>query len=466
MRFDKPPAPEDLAALRVAVVGLAREGLAVTRMLMRDVPGADIVGIDQNDGEASAEWAKDFGLSMQICPDGTGVPDDIDVAIMSPGISPHSALYQAIAGTGAWLTSGTALFLARHHDKVIGVTGSKGKSTTSALVHHLLSAHGLDVAYGGNVGVPLWDLPEATWVVAEISSYQCRLLAHSPGLSVLTALFEEHLDWHGDFETYATDKLNLVGHDPGAVIVNGTQTTLVEEFRTRFPGLEAQFVNPESAWSVAEDGDGLVITKDGSVFISLADLTLSGEHNAWNAALALSAASRIHLLDDGVTRQALRTFEPLPHRLQPVDDPSGVMFINDSLATNPPALVACMQAFRDRQLIVLIGGHDRGVDDTVFRDEILAHPVAAVVGLPDSGPKWLESIRDWCQQAGVTVPELREAADMDEAVSLARELAKPGDVVALSPGAPSFGRYRNYEQRANDFIRAVRESAGQLGESS
>ena len=466
MRFDSPPQPGDLAGLRVAVVGLAREGLAVTRMLVRDVPDADVVGIDQNQGEASEAWAKEFGLPVHICPDGARIPDDLDVAIMSPGIPPHSALYQAIAGQGVWLTSGTALFLARHHDRVIGVTGSKGKSTTSALLHHILAAHGLDVAYGGNVGVPLWDLPEAAWVVAEISSYQCRLVAHSPALSVLTALFEEHLDWHGDFDTYATDKLNLVGHDPGAIIVNGTQTTLVDQFRARFPGLEAEFVNPESSWSVAEDDEGLVITRDGTVFISLADLTLSGEHNAWNAALALSAASRIHRLDDGVTRQALRTFEPLPHRLQPVDDPSGVTFINDSLATNPPALVACMQAFRDRRLIVLIGGHDRGVDDTVLRDEIVAHPVAAVVGLPDSGPKWLESIRDWCKQAGATVPELRAAADMDEAVGIARQLARPGDVVALSPGAPSFGRYRNYEQRADDFIRAVQDSARQRGESS
>ncbi len=466
MRFDSPPQPEDLAGRRVAVVGLAREGRAVTRMLVRDVPGVDIVGIDQNEGEASGEWAKEFGLPVVMCPDGTGLPDDIDVAVMSPGIPPHSALYRAVAGEDVWLTSGTALFLARHHDRVIGVTGSKGKSTTSAVVHHVLAAHGLDVAYGGNVGVPLWDLPDATWVVAEISSYQARLVAHSPAVSVLTALFEEHLDWHGDFDTYARDKLNLVAHDPGAVIVNGTQTRLVEEFTSRFPGLAAEFVSGESSWSVSEDDDGLVITKDGRVFISVGDLTLSGEHNAWNVALALSAASRIHSLDDGVTRQALRTFEPLPHRLQPVDDPSGVLFVNDSLATNPPALVACMQAFRDRQLIVMIGGHDRGVDDTVLRDEIVSHPVAAVIGLPDSGPAWLESIRSWCEQAGVTVPELRPAADMDEAVSLARQLARPGDVVALSPGAPSFGRYRNYEQRADDFIRAVRNSAGQLGESS
>lgn len=466
MLFDNAPEPQDLAGHRVAVVGLAREGVAVTRMLMRDVPDADIIGIDQNEGEASAEWAKEFGLPVFICPDGTGVPDDIDVAVMSPGIPPHTALYEGVARENVWLTSGTALFLARHHDKVIGVTGSKGKSTTSAVLHHILAAHGLDVAYGGNVGVPLWDLPDATWVVAEISSYQARLVAHSPAVSVLTALFEEHLDWHGDFDTYAGDKLNLVAHDQGAVIVNGTQTRLVDEFQKRFPGLEAEYVTPESPWSVAEDDDGLVLTKDGGVFIPVGDLTLSGEHNAWNVALALSAASRIHALDDGVTRQALRTFEPLPHRLQPVDDPSGVQFINDSLATNPPALVACLQAFRDRRLIVMIGGHDRGVDDAVLRDEIVKHPVAAVIGLPDSGPAWLEKIRTWCEEAGVAVPELRPARDMDDAVSVARQLAHPGDVVALSPGAPSFGRYRNYEQRADDFIRAVRDSARQLGESS
>ena len=459
MAFDSPLLPADLDGRRVAVVGLAREGRAVTRMVRRDVPGAEVVGIDQTENAAAQEWAAEFSLPVIVSSDGHGLPEDLDVAVLSPGIAPHNPVYQALEQRGVVLTSGSALFLAQHGDKVLAVTGSKGKSTTSALVHHLLVAHGVDAVYGGNVGTPLWDLEDAAWVVAEISSYQCRLLQHSPAIAVLTALFEEHLDWHGDFDTYARDKLNLVGHGPGSVVVNGMQQRLMEELGARFPDLSTQVVNATSEWGVVDDDEGMAISRTGKVFVPMSDLTVTGAHNAWNVALALTAAAQVVTLDEGTTRQALRTFQPLPHRMQVIDDDSGVVFINDSLATNPPALVACLQAFRDKRLMVLIGGHDRGVDDSILREEILAHPVAAVIGLPDSGAAWVERIRSWCEDAGVEPPALHAVDDMDEALAVARRDAKPGDVVALSPGAPSFGRYRNYEQRADDFLRAIRGSA-------
>ena len=459
MAFDSPLLPADLNGRRVAVVGLAREGRAVTRMVRRDVPGAEVVGIDQTENAAAQEWAAEFSLPVIVSSDGHGLPEDLDVAVLSPGIAPHNPVYQVLEQRGVVLTSGSALFLAQHGDKVLAVTGSKGKSTTSALVHHLLVAHGVDAVYGGNVGTPLWDLEDAAWVVAEISSYQCRLLQHSPAIAVLTALFEEHLDWHGDFDTYARDKLNLVGHGPGSVVVNGMQQRLMEELGARFPDLSTQVVNATSEWGVVDDDEGMAISRTGKVFVPMSDLTVTGAHNAWNVALALTAAAQVVAFDEGTTRQALRTFQPLPHRMQVIDDDSGVVFINDSLATNPPALVACLQAFRDKRLMVLIGGHDRGVDDSMLREEILAHPVAAVIGLPDSGAAWVERIRSWCEDAGVEPPALHAVDDMDEALAIARRDAKPGDVVALSPGAPSFGRYRNYEQRADDFLRAIRGSA-------
>ena len=459
MAFDSPLMPADLDGRRVAVVGLAREGRAVTRMVRRDVPGAAVVGIDQSESEAAQEWAAEFSLPVVVSSDGHGLPDDIDVAVLSPGIAPHNPVYQVLEQRGVVLTSGSALFLAQHGHKVLAVTGSKGKSTTSALVHHLLLAHGVDAVYGGNVGTPLWDLEDAAWVVAEISSYQCRLLQHSPAIAVLTALFEEHLDWHGDFDTYARDKLNLVGHGPGTVVVNGMQQRLMEELEARFPNLSSQVVDATSEWSVVDDDEGMAISRNGKVFVPMSDLTVTGGHNAWNVALALTAATQVVALDESTTRHALRTFQPLPHRMQVIDDDSGVVFINDSLATNPPALVACLQAFRDKRLMVVIGGHDRGVNDSMLRDEILAHPVAAVIGLPDSGAAWVERIRSWCEDAGVEPPALHAVDDMDQALAIARRDAKPGDVVALSPGAPSFGRYRNYEQRADDFLRAIRGSA-------
>ncbi|AVG24455.1 UDP-N-acetylmuramoylalanine--D-glutamate ligase [Pontimonas salivibrio] len=468
MRFaERGLTPSDLAGATVAIVGIGREGQAVARMLERDVPTATLLALDQADGEHASVWRASFDIPLHIA---TGEQDaasgvlssGIDIAVVSPGIPPRNPLLRALQAADVTITSGTDLFFSLNHERIIGVTGSKGKSTTSAVVHHLLRAHGVDAVLGGNVGVPLWDLPEATWVVAEVSSYQATGLHFSPHTAVLTALFEEHIDWHGSFEAYATDKLNLVGHGPTHVVVNTTQQTLMTELTARYSNLPLITVGEGSAWHIERVDDRAFIAHHDQQLIALDALPVVGEHNAWNVLLALAAVETVITLDPSVIADALASFHPLPHRMQPVSDPSGVRFINDSLATNPPALAAALRSLRSERVIALVGGRDRGVDDESLRQELVEHPPAALIGLPDSGPDLLRKVRGWLTDAGVDQgrwPRLEVAADMDDAVAAARTIAGPGDVVTLSPGAPSFGRYRDYQERAEDFIRAVEHTA-------
>lgn len=455
--------PADLAGATVLIVGVAREGIAVAEMLRRDVPSATLIAVDQRLSDAALRWRERFGEDIPLITsaEGEGLPE-ADVAIVSPGLSRTNALVQGLISRGIALSSGTDLFFAVHHERILAVTGSKGKSTTTALLHHILQAHGVSVALGGNLGIPLWDVEPADWYVAEVSSYQCHSLTRSPHTAVLTALFEEHLDWHGDFATYADDKLNLVGHQPHHVVVNHTNERLVAELDARYPDLDYVAVGDDSRYAVREENSGWSITRDNTPIVSSAELALIGVHNGWNAALALEAASTVVDLDDEIVREALRSFRPLANRLEPVADPSGVLFVNDSLATNPPALAMALRSLRAKRVIALIGGFDRGVDDEALRQEILEHPPAGLIGLPDSGPEWLVRIQGWLDQAGVpksTWPVMIPVDGMVEAVERARSIANRGDVVTLSPGAPSFGQYRDYQDRADRFIEAVRQTA-------
>ena len=451
--------PADLAGLTVAVVGTGREGVSVARLLVAQGNVTLIAIIDAEGGPGQA-WDDEFGktIPVHVFDGDSDLPNDIDVAVMSPGIAPHRPLFQVLARSGIVMTSGTDLFMAVYGDRMVAITGSKGKSTTSALTAHIIAAHGEDVSWGGNVGIPLWDIRPADIIVAELSSYQCSSLTLSPKVAVVTSLFEEHLDWHGSADQYFADKLNLLAHSPQSVIVGGQSQILSQQIGLLYPHLPRTTIGQGSTWSVADIDGVWHITRSGVPVMACQDLPLLGHHNWWNVAIALEAASTVTAIDSDTAIDALRSFRPLPHRLEPVNDPSGVVFINDSLATNPSAAAVALGALRDRRVIVFLGGADRGVDRTPLRQELIAHPPAVIIGLPASGEELLRDIEQWCLEAGVTPPECVSVPGMEDAIGEARKRAQAGDVVLLSPGAPSFGQYRDYEHRAEHFKQAIADT--------
>jgi UDP-N-acetylmuramoylalanine--D-glutamate ligase len=275
---------------------------------------------------------------------------------------------------------------------------------------------------------------------------------------VLTALFPEHLTWHGSVERYYADKLNLVAHRPGTVVYNGRDPVLTEQLLRIVDPAHAMVAGAPDGFDVATDDAGAwQVMHAGTPLFGQDATRLRGLHNALNICLALTALAALGA--DPVGRRdevaaALSRFEPLEHRLSVVPDASGLTFVDDSLSTAPQATVAALQAFPDGPIAVILGGEDRGVSYAGLRAHLAGtgRPVIAI-GVPDSGPRIIAELD------GLPAVTCHLAADIREAVALARrELPVPGTVL-LSPGAPSYGRYADYAARGAAFAEAVRATA-------
>jgi UDP-N-acetylmuramoylalanine--D-glutamate ligase len=426
----------ELAGKRVLILGTGREGTAAAAYL------ADIAASLAATGDTPAE---SFPVP-QVAPDPVALAAAFDVVVKSPGISPRHPLVSALLDAGLPVTSGTDLWLSEHAATTIGVTGSKGKSTTSSLIHHLLP----DSVLGGNIGVPLLALEDAPRTVVELSSYQCQSLTVSPDVAVVTSLFAEHLDWHGSEAQYYTDKLNLVRHEPRIVVANSEDANLVAHLTgPDGGGVDVRWVGGDNRYRL-EDRNGVDwIFRADVPIVPTSQLKLLGRHNALNATIALAAADAVSLLDADVAAERLSTFLPLENRLEPIADPSGLTFVNDTLSTSPFATIEALKAFPSHEVVLLVGGQDRGVDYAPLADYLAQHPIAAVVGLPPSGARILGELTD-------VHTEL--STGMRDAVERARALAPANGVVLLSPAAPSYGVYRDFAERAEDFKRTIEET--------
>ena len=445
----------ELEGRRVVIFGTGREGIALAEHLLGSGVRA-LYAADDRDGDSAAAWRGRFGAAVPllIAPSAATLRlKRLQVAIASPGIPPHGALRRAAQQAKLRVTTATDLWLTENAARTTAVTGSKGKSTTAALVHAISVAHGVSCELGGNIGIPLLRLPGAERYAAELSSYQCSSVTTSPDVAVLTALFPEHLDWHGSEEQYYADKLNLIAHGPRRVIVNGEDPRLLAALERFSPDVDVELVGAaENRWSVSGRAGSREILRDGVRFVDASTLPLVGRHNLRNAALALAAVEAAGTeLDATTALTALAGFRPLEHRLERVSDPSGLVFIDDSLSTSPFAAVAALEALDTRDLVLIVGGQDRGVDYAPLAEYLQQHPVAAVIGLPDSGPRILQAL---APTGILTVP----VDGMDAAIRTARKVIDDG-IVLLSPAAPSYGHYRDYADRAADFRRAILASA-------
>ena len=419
----------ELNGKRVIILGTGREGAAAAEYLD---------GIAGSIAATSDTPVDGFRVPVLVSPDPGSVVAGYDIAVKSPGMSPRHPLVAYLLAAGMPVTSGTDLWMNENFATTTGITGSKGKSTTSSLVKHLTPGSVL----GGNIGIPLLALEPAARTIVELSSYQCQSLTRSPDVAVVTSLFPDHLDWHGTEEQYYTDKLNIVEHSPRVVIANGEDERLVGRLTTH----DVQWVGGENRYRIADRNGVDWITRGTEPIVPRSHLKLLGRHNALNACIALAAVDAVSEISADEAAEKLSTFLPLENRLEPIADPSGLTFINDSLSTSPYAAIAALRTFAGRDITLIVGGQDRGVDYRPLAKYIASHPVAAVIGLPPSGERILGEI-------GSARTEL--ATDMRDAVEKARALTPANGTVLLSPAAPSYGIYRDFAERAADFKRAI-----------
>jgi UDP-N-acetylmuramoylalanine--D-glutamate ligase len=444
----------DLRGRSVVVWGTGREGKAAVRAAAAHGPSRLVVVEDQP-SHLSTAWTGDLA---DLAPLVSGPPAReallaADVVIRSPGVPQTHPWVVELRGKRTPITGGTALWMAEHADRTVGVTGSKGKSTTSSLVSHLLTGVGAPNVYGGNIGVPVLDLPAADRYVLELSSYQCSDLTDSPAVAVVTALFPEHLDAHGGTEAYYRDKLNLLAHGPKAIIYNAADERLSAAVADR-PGAVAATTRQSFHLAAGPDGSTYV-HRAGIPLFPRAALPLVGRHNGHNLCVALAALEALGVdvvADAGRVEAAARSFAPLPHRLSEIADPSGVTFVDDTLATSPYATMHAIDAYEDRPLTVIVGGTDRGLDYAPLRDHLAPRDLT-VIGIPDSGARIVAALD------GLPGVRAEVAEDLAAAVRRAREVTPAGGVVLLSPGAPSYGRFRNFEHRSAAYAEAIRATA-------
>jgi UDP-N-acetylmuramoylalanine--D-glutamate ligase len=452
----------DLRDRSVVVWGAGKEGLAAADAIAAIGPAELVVVVDDEPDPAGAASHPDLtrpaGLGDHVGfragPAARAALRAADVVVRSPGVAQTHPWLVELRAAGVTVTGGTALWLAEHAPRTLAVTGSKGKSTTSSLVSHLLTAAGRPNVLGGNIGVPLLSLPAAAQYVVELSSFQCADLADSPRVVGLTSLFPDHVDWHGGERAYYRDKLNVVRHGPDRVVVHRDETFLRATLRELGVDREVLDVGGPDSFHVAPGPDGAAWFHAGAApLFGRAALPVVGRHNERNLCVALGvlAASGVDCVAArAALGEALPRFRPLPHRLTEIADPSGITFVDDSLATNPQAAIQAIDAYDDRVLTVILGGHDRGVDYAPLRDRLAARRTpATVIAIPECGPRIVAGLD--------TVPALAvlTADDLPEAVRLARRHTPAGGVVLLSPGAPSFGQFENYRHRAEVFTAAV-----------
>lgn len=437
MRFD------ELDGRRVVIWGTGREGRAAHAELeRRGVPSLfALTGAGQPPPDLADATAVGAAAMARL--------EDADVVIKSPGVPRTSPELRRLRERGVAVTSLTDLWLADNAHRVVAVTGTKGKSTTSSMIWHLLVSVGIRASLVGNGGVPVTDGEDrdADVAVTEVSSYQAADLATSPRVAVVTSLYPEHLPWHGSYEQYVADKLNLVRHAPEVVVLPDEGSDIARLVGERIAD-STTLVTPGSVGITCTPAG---ISWQGVGELAAEQLPLRGRHNHLNIALALTAVVRGFDLGNDDRHRALAAiaaFPPLAHRLEVVPSQDGRRWVDDSLATAPEAVVAALEAFPDDAVTLVLGGADRGLDFAPLLDHLRGRTSAApvrVVAIGPAGARWTD----------LGHRDTTLAGDFAKAMEVAQSQTPASALVLLSPGAPSFDEFRSFEERSAAFRAAA-----------
>ncbi len=439
----------ELEGRRVGVWGAGREIASLAEQIARRLPAARIAvaAFDTIPSTGLPEALEAFAPQLVTGAEAQPALSGCDVVVRSPGVSIHRPELRALSGEGVPVTTATSLWLAeRAGRRVVGVTGTKGKSTTAALAHHLARAAGEEAELAGNIGRPALDLLDCgseSLAIVELSSYHVADLAVGPEVATITNLYAEHADWHGSERAYRAEKLRILGL-PGVrqAVLPGRQP----ELRSAPTSAERRLFGDPAGWDLA----GGAITFAGAPRIEADRLPLPGEHNALNLCAALTALEAAGLRLPELPG-ALAGFEALAHRLQTVAESGGLRWVDDSISTTPESALAALASFQDGPVVLLGGGQDRGQDFTALARE-LARRDATLVAIGTTGPRLIAAARD----AGLPAARAIAADDIEHAVALIRAHAIPGSVVLLSPAAPSYDGFRDFEERGERFAALAR----------
>jgi UDP-N-acetylmuramoyl-L-alanine---L-glutamate ligase len=418
---------------RILVLGWGREGQNTYEVLKESCPKAEIFCSDQN-----TELLTDLPTTPYL-----QELEQFDVIFKTPGVPVRTPELQTYLSQGKKITSQLNEFLAVYRSQTFGITGTKGKSTTSSLVAHLLTAIGKNVIFAGNIGTPVFSIANQVQdemsLVIEMSSYQLETTTSSPHVAVLLNLFPEHLNYHQGIENYANAKAHITLHqNTDDVFVFNQDVPEVAQIATQTHAQKYPFSYRSSLQ---------YSNKVAAVLSQLEDVSLPATIKTRNVLPAVLAIQHLEWSPEQILA-ALSTFTPLPHRLETVSTSHQITWIDDTLATIPEATIAALEAL-PRVDVLLLGGYDRGINFEPIVDALIKKKVPFIGFFQPSGQKMYDLIQ---QKYSVDQqPVMKLVQDMEDAVRFAYEHASADGVVLLSPSSPSFGQFKDYRDKSQQF---------------
>ncbi|SHH61804.1 UDP-N-acetylmuramoylalanine--D-glutamate ligase [Sporobacter termitidis DSM 10068] len=442
---------------RIAVLGIGVSNTPLIELLLQS--GCSVTACDKSAREklgGTAEALEQKGAVLRL---GVDYLKDLDADIIfrTPGLRPDLPELLDAVRRGAVLTSEMEVFFDVCPCRIIGVTGSDGKTTTTTIIAKLLAAEGYTVHLGGNIGTPLLTradtMKESDIAVIELSSFQLMTMEKSPWVSVVTNLTPNHLDMHRDMTEYVEAKRNILRYQSrDDIAVLNLDYEIIRDFAASVKG-EARFFSRMGRVEngVCLEGNTIYAVKDGKIepVMDASEIFLPGVHNIENFMAAFAAVRGLVTYE--TCRRVAGEFGGVEHRCQLVRTLRGVRYYNDSIASSPTRTIAGLRAF-DQKVILIAGGKDKGVPFDILGPEILAR-VKTLVLTGMTAEKIKAAVLNAPGYDGSL--EIIEKADFTEAVLAASAAAKDGDVVFLSPASTSFDRFKNFEERGNTYIEIV-----------
>lgn len=454
----------DLTGKTVLVIGLARTGVATSLFCVRR--GAHVTAVDNRSESELADASTKLraaGVTLRL----GGYTDEIlaghDLVVPSPGVPADVGILKVARVRNIPVWSEIELADRFLNGRLIGITGSNGKTTTTSLIDHILSNSGFSALLAGNIGTPLIDVVEKTTdetvTVAELSSFQLELIeTFRPNISVFLNLTPDHLDRHGSMEAYGSAKARIFEKQTAAdfAVLNADDPASTPYAPAR-PKIFWFSRKQRVAQGAFLRGEEIVFRRDGEeeIILTKSEIPLPGAHNLENV-LAAVAATRLAGAQAAQIAKAVRSFTGVEHRLEFVADLGGVRYYNDSKATNVDATLKALDAFPGK-ILVILGGKDKGSDYTVLQAPLREKAILAL--LIGAAAQKIES-----QIAGSVA--IGRAGTLERAVEIASRVAHAGDIVLLAPACASFDQFENYEHRGRVFKQLVHELANHTAHSA
>ena len=451
---------DEIKGKRIAVIGIGVSNTPLIELLLQN--GCDVTACDKRSLEQMGELGlrlQEQGAKLKLGEDYLEGLDQ-DLIFRTPGLMPFDPHLEAARQRGSQITSEMEVFLSLCPCKVIAVTGSDGKTTTTTIISELLKAAGYRVHVGGNIGHPLLcETPEIRpedIVVLELSSFQLHSMMCAPDVAVITNLTPNHLDKHKDFQDYIDAKRSIYLHQgPDGRLVLNADDPHTDYYRSAAPGHVSLFSNKQQVRQGTMLQDGwLCWVTEGKVqqILPASEIRIPGEHNVLNYLAAFEAVRG--LVDAETCRQVARDFPGVAHRLELVRELRGVRYINDSIGSSPTRTIAGLHALKTAP-IILCGGYDKHIPFDGLGEELCLH-AKSVVLTGHTAEKIRDAILAAPSYAEHPVPFVM-VEDFREAVLTASRMAGAGDIVLLSPACASFDHFKNFEERGNTFKNIVME---------